>query len=93
MGDDAAAAHASRTKGVLCARWTQIYTGSHAPCAQVRREQKEAAEANEILELRSLGIRTAMAKYKEELQMQANGMTKDEHKISKAALGSAFYMG
>jgi len=34
-----------------------------------------------------------MAKYKDELQMMANGMTKDEHKISAAARSSAFYMG
>ena len=58
-------------------------------------EAKEAQEANELLELKSLGIRTAMAKYKELQDQQRDGGRAHtfEGKLSKAAASSAFFMG
>ena len=57
-------------------------------------EKREAAEANELLELKSLGIRTAMAKYKELQDFQQDGGRAHtfEGKLSKAAANSAFFM-
>lgn len=57
-------------------------------------EQRERDEANELLELKSLGIRTAMAKYKELQDFQQDGGRAHtfEGKLSKQAATSAFFM-
>lgn len=62
--------------------------------AALEQEQREAKEANEILELKSLGIRTAMAKYKElqDLHQDGGRAHSFEGGLSKAAATSAFFM-
>ena len=56
-------------------------------------EAKDAKEKNEILELRSLGLRTAMKKYAD-LNRDENdaGRAHTHGKVSKATAGSAFFM-
>jgi len=61
--------------------------------ADLAAEAKDAKEKNEILELRSLGLRTAMKKYAD-LNRDENdaGRAHTHGKVSKATAGSAFFM-
>ena len=56
-------------------------------------EAKDQKEKNEILELRSLGLRTAMKKYSDLNRDENDGGRAHTHgKVSRAAAGSAFFM-
>lgn len=61
---------------------------------ELEREAEKAREMNEILELKSLGIRTAMAAFKELQDAHRDGGRAHTYsgKLSKAAASSAFFM-
>ncbi|KOO22759.1 hypothetical protein Ctob_000618 [Chrysochromulina tobinii] len=57
------------------------------------KELREAQEAREVLELRSLGIRTAMRKYKDLADTDQDGGRAHSHDgVSKRSAQSAFFM-
>jgi len=59
----------------------------------LEKEKKLQQEANEILELRSLGIRTAMKKYKDLQDTDQDGGRAHNHEgVSRASMQSAFFM-
>jgi len=56
-------------------------------------ETKDQKEKNEILELRSLGLRTAMARYKDLMRDENDGgRAHTSEGLDKKTMGSAFFM-